>query len=131
MYFNYFSIVFTFASLFLYTLYSSVLSIPISSRNNILTNCTIHYTTYSFLFCRHLSFPFPTAPVPTGNSPHAMYHRAGWLLLDLYTIPLKSPMMYLHIRKKGTVRFHTVPCNFFFIILEDSSDCQHLLVICI
>ena len=45
MYLNYIFIVFTFLMIFLYTLYSFVLSIPFSSRNNILTNCTIHCTT--------------------------------------------------------------------------------------
>ena len=90
MYFCRYFVVITFLPVFLYTLYSFVLSIPFSSHNNILTNCTIHCTT-PYLFTRQ-SWPWRT-----NHKRHCVFSHSAF---------------YGYI-----------------IRLEDSPNCQYLLVI--
>lgn len=74
MYFCRYFVVITFLPVFLYTLYSFVLSIPFSSHNNILTNCTIHCTT-PYLFTRQ-SWPWRT-----NHKRHCVFSHSALVLL--------------------------------------------------
>ena len=74
MYFCCYFVVITFLFVFLYTLYSFVLSIPFSSHNNILTNCTIHCTT-PYLFT-HQSWSWRT-----NHKRHCVFSHSALVLL--------------------------------------------------